>query len=219
VRLEVGYGTRRREVAAELAEHFVRGQDTARAALYLQYAGEQAVQRLAHQEALLHLNRALELLAMLPETQARVQQELDLQVTLGLVLIATKGYTALEVEQTYARARALCARLGETPQLFPTLGGLCLCYQSRGALATARELAEQLDRLAQRAATPAPLWRLMAHSGPCCFSGANTPRPGRTWSRASRSLIRWCRRTVSGHEPESPLAALGQGGSGIPGVG
>jgi predicted ATPase len=40
VRLEVGYGTRGREVAAELAEHFVRGQDTARAVQYLQYASE-----------------------------------------------------------------------------------------------------------------------------------------------------------------------------------
>jgi predicted ATPase len=40
VRLKVGYGTRRREVAAELAEHFVRGQDTARAVQYLQYASE-----------------------------------------------------------------------------------------------------------------------------------------------------------------------------------
>jgi hypothetical protein len=36
-----------------------------------------------------------------------------------------------------------------------------LFYQSREALATARELAEQLDRLAQRAATPAP--RLASH--------------------------------------------------------
>ena len=160
-RLEVGYGTHGREGAAELAEHFVRGRDAARAVHYLRYAGEQAVQRLAHQEALRHLTRALELLATLPETLERLQQELNLQIALGLVLTAIKGYTALEVEQTYARARALCMQLGETPQLFPTLGGLCLFYQSRGALATALELAEQLDRLAQRAATPA--LRLAAH--------------------------------------------------------
>jgi DNA-binding winged helix-turn-helix (wHTH) protein/predicted ATPase len=161
LRLEVGYGMRGREVTVELAEHFVRGRDAARAVQYLHYAGEQAVQRLAHQEALQHLTRALELLATLPEPPTQVQQELDLRITLGQVLIATKGYTAPEVEQTYARARALCAQLGETPRLFPTLGGLCLFYQSRGALATARELGEQLDRLAQRTTTPVP--RLVAH--------------------------------------------------------
>ena len=50
-----------------------------------------------------------------------------------------------------------CAQqVGETPQLFPTLRGLWRFYQSRGALPTARELGEQLLRLAQRAAAPTP---------------------------------------------------------------
>jgi adenylate cyclase len=55
----------------------------------------------------------------------------------------------------------LCAQVGETTQLFRTLRGLCRFYQSRGALQTARELAEQLSRLAQRGAEPTP--RLEAH--------------------------------------------------------
>jgi predicted ATPase len=60
----------------------------------------------------------------------------------------------MEVEQAYARARALCVQVGETPQLFPTLRGLCRLYYGRGALPTARELGEQLDQLAQHTATP-----------------------------------------------------------------
>ena len=68
---------------------------------------------------------------------------------------------APEVEQTYDRARALCREVGETPQLFPTLRGLCLFYYSRGALPTARELGEQLYSLAQRQAVPTS--RLEAH--------------------------------------------------------
>jgi predicted ATPase len=120
-RLEVGYGTGGREVAAELAEHFVRGRDAARAVQYLRYAGEQAVQRLAHQEALPHLTRALELLAMLPETPARLQQELDLQITLQLVLTATKGYTARDRD---ARSTAIIAEQGSTTTVRPDPGGL-----------------------------------------------------------------------------------------------
>jgi tetratricopeptide (TPR) repeat protein len=116
---------------------------------YLQVAGEQAAQRSAHHEAFQHLSRGLEILATLPDAPARTQVELDLQIALGAVLIATKGPGAPEVEQTYARARALCARIGETPQLFSALRGLCRFYRSRGALSTARELGEQLYRLAQ----------------------------------------------------------------------
>jgi predicted ATPase len=38
------------------------------------------------------------------------------------------------VEHTYARARELCQKAGETPQLFPVLYGLWLfyCKRSRG---------------------------------------------------------------------------------------
>jgi DNA-binding winged helix-turn-helix (wHTH) protein/predicted ATPase len=160
-RLEAGYGTQAREFAAELAKHFVRGRDAERAVQYLHIAGEQALQRSAHQEALRHLTQGLELLAMLPETPQRAQQELDLQIALGPVLIATRSQASPEVEQTYARARVLCTQVGETPQLFPTLQGLCEFYRNRGALQTARELGEQLVRLAQR--TAVPTLRLEAH--------------------------------------------------------
>jgi len=108
-----------------------------------------------------HLTTGLGLLATLPETPARAQQELDLQLALGSALIATKGHTAPEVEQTYARARALCQQVGETPQLFPTLRGLCRFYRNRGALPTARELGEQLYRLVQHEAASTP--RMEAH--------------------------------------------------------
>ncbi|HEY5870730.1 MAG TPA: AAA family ATPase [Candidatus Tectomicrobia bacterium] len=160
-RLEVGYGPQARALAVELAEHFVRGRDTARAVQYLQYAGEQAAQRSAYQEALRHLTQGLTLLATLPDTPARVQQELDLQLALGPALMSAKGLAAPEVEQTYVRAHVLCHQLGETPQLVPTLRGLCEFYRNRGALPMARELGTQLFRIAQRAATPT--LRLEAH--------------------------------------------------------
>src|SRR5262249_23685057 len=72
-----------------------------------------------------------------------------------------RGQAAPELEQTYARARALCAQVGETSQLFPALWGLCRFYQNLGALPTAREIGEQLLRLAQRTAAPTHL--LEAH--------------------------------------------------------
>jgi predicted ATPase len=144
-----------------LAYHYTEAGLSTQAIAYWQRAGQRALERSAHLEAVAHLTKGLELLATLPETQVRAQQELDLLITLGPALLATKGYAAPEVEQTYARARALCAQVGETPQLFPTLWGLGRFYLGRGALPTARELGEQLDRLAQRAADPTH--RLEAH--------------------------------------------------------
>jgi DNA-binding winged helix-turn-helix (wHTH) protein/predicted ATPase len=156
-----GYGARADERAAALATHFARGQDAPLAVRHLQQAAANALQRDAYREAVSHLTQGLGLLATLPETPAYAQQALDLQLALGSALIATQGYGALEVEETYARARALCQRLGETPHLFPTLRGLCWSSQSRGALATAQEVGAQLYQLAQRAATPVHL--LEAH--------------------------------------------------------
>jgi class 3 adenylate cyclase/predicted ATPase len=144
-----------------LAHHYTEAGRTEQAIVYWQRAGQQALQRSANLEAVQHLIKGIELLATLPETAARAQQELDLRIALGPALMATRGHAAPEVEQTYSRARELCRQVGETPQLFPTLRGLWRFYRTQGALPTARELGQQLYRLAQREADPTH--RLEAH--------------------------------------------------------
>jgi predicted ATPase/class 3 adenylate cyclase len=146
---------------ALVAHHYTKAGCSTQALTYWRRAGQQALQRSANMDAVRHLTTALALLAPLPDTTARAQQELDLQIALGPALIATRGQAAPEVEQIYARARALCTQIGETPQLFPTLRGLCRFYRNRGAFQTARELGEQLGRLAER--TTDPTDRLEAH--------------------------------------------------------
>jgi predicted ATPase len=156
------YAEQLEEHFSDLAHHYRRSGDTIKAIEYLGLAGQQAVQRSAHAEAITHLTAALTLLTTLPDTPERAQQELTLQIALGNALMATKGYTAPEVEQAYTRARALCQQLGETPQLFPVLFGLWGVYFLRAELQTGRELAEQFLRLAQHAQDSALL--VEAHS-------------------------------------------------------
>jgi DNA-binding winged helix-turn-helix (wHTH) protein/predicted ATPase len=148
------YGKQAGDVAAELAMHFERGRDYRRAIRYLRQAAENAVRRFANHEAIALARRGLDLLKSLPETAERTQNELPLQVTLGVTLMATRGYAAAEVEQAYARARELCRQMGETPRLFPVLWGLTRFYLVRTPLQTARELAEQLQRIAERERDP-----------------------------------------------------------------
>jgi class 3 adenylate cyclase/predicted ATPase len=144
-----------------LAHHYTQAGVMAQAIPYWQRAGQRAVKRSANLEAAAHLMKGLELLATLPDTPERAQQELVIQTTLGPVLVATKGQAAPEVLQAYARARDLCQQVGETPQLFQVLRGLWYFYLHRVELRTARELGEQLLTLAQHSGDSAFL--LEAH--------------------------------------------------------
>ena len=140
-----------------VAHHLTEAALNEQAVDYWQKAGEKAIQYSAHVEAISHLNKGLELLKTLPETPERMQQELELLIPLGQALMVTKGQGAPEVEHVYALARERCQHVEETPQLFPVLGGLCGFYVMRGALQTARELGEQLLRLAQGQQNPTRL--------------------------------------------------------------
>ncbi|MBI3798113.1 MAG: AAA family ATPase [Deltaproteobacteria bacterium] len=144
-----------------LAHHYSRSGNTHKAVEYLQCAGQQAVQRSANTEAISHLTKGLELLQTLTDTPERAQQELTLQLTLRVPLMMTKGSVNHEVERVCTRALELCRQVGETPQLFPAQAGLCTFYLMRGECQTARELGEQLLRLAQSVQDPAFL--LPAH--------------------------------------------------------
>jgi class 3 adenylate cyclase/predicted ATPase len=137
-----------------LAHHYTEANLIEQAIPYWQQAGEHAVQRSAYMEAINHFTKELELLKALPDTPERVRQELTLQLALSDALLPVKGHAAPEVGKAYTRARELYQRLGETPQLFPVLFRLFVFYFNRAELHTARELAEQLMRLAQSAHDP-----------------------------------------------------------------
>ncbi len=160
-RKEAAYGRRTREIAAELAVHFEQGQDYRKAVRYLRQAGENALRRFAHQEAIHLIRKGLELLPTLPDTPERAQQELRLQLTLAAPLTAATGYTALEVESVHTRALELCRQIGETPQLFTALQGLCGFYLERAEIPKAREFAEQGLSLAQ--SVQDPIYLMWAH--------------------------------------------------------
>ncbi len=144
-----------------LAHHYTEAGFMAQALPYWRLAGQRAIERSANLEAVAHLTQGLEVLATLPDTPERAQQELVLQATLGPALMHTKGYAFPDVEEAYGRARELCQQVGDTPQLFPVLWGLWHFHMVRGELPTVQELAEQLLSLAQRLHEPALL--LEAH--------------------------------------------------------
>lgn len=149
-RIATGYGARDVEKAAELAVHFDRGRDAARAVPYRQQAATNALGRYACAEAIVHCTRGLELLQTLPAPpQTRVQQELRLLLTLQGPLTATQGFATPDVERLHARLQELSLQESELRLRCLAIGSLAAFYRIRGALRRALPLARQYIRLAQ----------------------------------------------------------------------
>jgi class 3 adenylate cyclase/predicted ATPase len=159
-----------------IAHHYTEAGLALQAIPYWLRAGERAVGRSANLEAITHLTKGLALLPQLPEGPQRIQYEIALQLTLGAPLMATRGYSAQDVEKVLGRALELCRKVGETPQLFGALRGLRQFYQIRGDSRTAYELGEQLLRLAERVQDTSQL--LEAHNaiGGALFWMGDFPR-------------------------------------------
>ncbi len=140
-----------------LAHHYTEAGLIEQAVDYWQKAGQSAVQRSAHVEAISHLTQGLELLATLPETPERIRREVDMLIALGASLIATKGWAAPEVGETYTSAQQLCHHLEDPYQLFPVLRGLWSYYLVRAEYHRAHALGAQLLTLVQQVQDPAML--------------------------------------------------------------
>ena len=144
-----------------LARHYTEAGLTEQAVHYWHHAGQRAIERSAHVEAIAHLRQGLALFETLPEAPQRLQRQVDMLIALGASLFATKGHASPEVGETYTRARQLGHSLDDPHQLFPVLRGLWNYYQVRAEYQTAHALAEQLLTLAQQAQDSAML--LAAH--------------------------------------------------------
>jgi predicted ATPase len=144
-----------------VAHHYTEAGLTEQAVYYWHKAAQRTSERSAHMEVVGHLRQGLALLQTLPETPDRIQREVDMHMTLGASLLATKGYAAPELGKTYAYARHLCQHLGNPRQLFMVLRGLWNYYQGRAEYRMAHELGEQLLSLAQQVQDSAML--LAAH--------------------------------------------------------
>jgi class 3 adenylate cyclase/predicted ATPase len=143
------YADRLAEQVDLLAHHSSRAGLDAKAVSYLHQAGERAVGRSANREALGFLERALALLEKLPQTPENLNRALDIRVAIGTPLIALKGATSQEVEDSYLRGKELMDRLGNQSQRFPLMWGLWYLRFTRGEYPQALPISEQLLAAAQ----------------------------------------------------------------------
>ncbi len=148
--LEAAYGARQMDIAPQLAEHFARGRDDARALRYLTAAAAGARQRFASREAIGYLDAALALVALLPDGDERRRREIELRLSLGAARSDVHGFASEPVRENYERASDLCAGVGNTTQLFAILYGRWYLHGMRAEADETMGLAAQIQKLARR---------------------------------------------------------------------
>ncbi|HEX8824082.1 MAG TPA: adenylate/guanylate cyclase domain-containing protein [Archangium sp.] len=193
------------ETQPELLAHHYTGAGLAEQAVgQWQRASQQATARSAFSEAISHLTRALEQLALIPSSRERDQLEIAVRADLGLALIATRGYATKEVEDVYVRARELCTQYGDIPlHVFWGIWGFSLV---RGDREGTERLVPYFRRLVETSNDPVDL--VVAHASLSTWSFwrgdyAESAKHG----RAAKELVeaRGCAREI---------LALLRGGSG-----
>ena len=145
------YGAQSHSVAGELANLFEAARDFAKSAEHFAIAAQQAAQVFANAEVVTLARRGLNALQTLPANDERDQQEMSLQLTLGLSLAATIFWAAPEVGEVHRRARELCQHQVGNPQFFQVLSGLFLHQVLKAEMKEASELAQHLLQLAEAA--------------------------------------------------------------------
>jgi len=134
----------------QIAHHFTAAANYEVAIDWWIKAGSHALEHSASVEAIEHAKKGLHLLQYVADTERNQRRELYLQMTLGPVLTATKGYAAPEVENAYRRAYELCQGVGAGADLFPVLWGFYAFSVVRSEFLEALDAATQMLTLADK---------------------------------------------------------------------
>jgi class 3 adenylate cyclase/predicted ATPase len=132
------------------ARHYAEAGLADKAVTYWGKAGHNSAARSAMAEAAAQFQKALDQLALLPNTPERKRQALEFWSALGAVLLVVKGYGAPEMGDAYARARKLWEQLGSPSEFLRIPFGQSRYHASCGELDLAQRLDEDLLHLSRQ---------------------------------------------------------------------
>ncbi|MGE0686626.1 MAG: AAA family ATPase [Dehalococcoidia bacterium] len=145
--LEAAYATRVDEHAGELAVHFARGREPARAVHYLRLAALQSARRGGYREAVLHLTHALDLLPALEDPEERDRHEMNLRMLLASALLVTRGFRHEDVVPHLKRAQEVALGLNDERVTSEALLNLAALLEYRSEHEQARDVLQYLQSL------------------------------------------------------------------------
>src|SRR5713101_4479104 len=133
----------------DVAHHYSRSSNTAKAIHYLGLAARESLKRSSLQQAADLADRGLKLIARLPE-DTRNSAELSLVLSLIAALVGAKGYSDPELGLVLTRGLDLCAEIGNARQLFLVLNGLMYYHAWRAEWTQNRQILERMLALANK---------------------------------------------------------------------
>jgi class 3 adenylate cyclase len=137
-----------------IAWHFGEAGAPGRSIEYYLKAAERTSGRFALTERVSHLRKGLRQIEYLPGSMEKEHRELALQVALYQSLVDEQGSGSEEVRSTVERARALCLKLGNTPELIRAHDGLFNYYFSHSQPETLLRYAGEMSDVGQRTGNP-----------------------------------------------------------------
>jgi class 3 adenylate cyclase/tetratricopeptide (TPR) repeat protein len=144
--LEAGVGDRMSLPVERLAHHALRGEVWDKALLYARKAGEKAMMRSAHREAVGCFEQGLSALRHLPETREKREQAIDLRLALRTALLPSGDFARILVALREAEAQAVA--LDDSRRLGQVSAFLSLHFHYGGAYAQAIAAAQRALALA-----------------------------------------------------------------------
>ncbi len=127
-----------------LAHHYTEANVVERALTYWRQAAERATARMAHTEALGHVDKASKLVAVLSAGAQRDEWELAFLAIKGALQMTLHGWESPEANRVYEAARVVAERLRRPAELFPAIWGLWLGAHSSGQHARAHKLYQEM---------------------------------------------------------------------------
>ena len=144
-----------------LAHHYTHAGMAEQAITYWARAARRSVALSAVVEAVAQLRQALGLVPELPEGDARLRQELELQSSLGGALFALQGWGDGSATQAYERALEIAEELGDIRATTRVLAGQVTYHIGQCQYGKARDISMRLMRIAEGSNEPSV--QLVAH--------------------------------------------------------
>jgi len=133
-----------------LARHYGEAGRAERSVFYWSKVARKSTAHSALAEAAAQFQKALDQLALLPDSRERQRQELEFCSSLGMALRFVKGLAAADTGAAFARARDLWEQLGSPSEFLQVPYWQSLHHQNRGEFDLAWQLDEDLLQLSRQ---------------------------------------------------------------------
>lgn len=144
------YGEQSSAIALQLARLLKEAQDPAQAFHYFALAANNALRMSAFSAVHSIAKSGLAITGSVPDGPSKNEDELSLLNTLGMSVMAIRGFAAPELQDIYEKSVELCKQSEDSKWLPIALYGLWVFHIDGGRLKTAHELGEQILEYAER---------------------------------------------------------------------